>query len=80
MDIQKLISFFMWCTIINAIVLAFALGAIPTGLDFSSEMIRIARDRNPLIRSRLCQRQWFCHTLYGPYSGSQKILNTPKNK
>ena len=30
--------------------MAFALGAIPTGLDFSSEMVRIARDRNPLIQ------------------------------
>ncbi|MBC8441761.1 MAG: class I SAM-dependent methyltransferase [Deltaproteobacteria bacterium] len=28
---------------------AFALGAIPTGLDFSSEMIQIAKNRNPLI-------------------------------
>jgi len=29
--------------------MAFTLGAIPMGLDFSSEMIRIARNRNPLI-------------------------------
>jgi len=28
---------------------AYALGAIPTGLDFSSEMIQIAKNRNPLI-------------------------------
>ncbi len=28
---------------------AFAFGAIPTGLDFSSEMIQIAKNRNPLI-------------------------------
>jgi len=30
--------------------MAFALGASPTGLDFSSEMIQIARDRNPMLR------------------------------